>query len=411
MQILILGNGFDLASGLPTSYYDFLSWRFEQIKKKNNDIDINIKTYIDYIEGKPKYIDTFRNNKDPLLFAGIDGGKTYRDIHSEIKKIIDSARENSINFFDLYFYINKGKNNWCDVESQIKEIVKNINVYDEKPSDSILEGFSNRVFGSSSQISKEDIHMLFLVMFMESCKVVCDWNLYEILMKELRKFEEQFKIYITEISEKVFNSQSYRKVYIDNYKKLIENESTLETTYILNFNYTSILKNLAQIAQRTKELNVHGKFDEITIFGVDQQACNINTDEFIFSKTYRKISENTDSMILPYKVDRSIERQKLIFYGHSLSEADYSYFQSLFDLYDIYNQAFLTFKYSVYDKEKAYEIKKEVFHNITKLIKKYSDTMTNRDHGKNLLHKILLEGRLKIEEITLEDMQYEKNIK
>lgn len=113
-------------------------------------------------------------------------------------------------------------------------------------------------------------------------------------------------------------------------------------------------------------------------------------------------------MILPPKQDRTVDCQKLIFYGHSLSEADYSYFQSLFDLYDIYNQAFLIFKYSVYDKEKAYEIKKVVFHSITKLIKKYGDTMTNKDHGKNLLHKILLEGRLKIEEITLEDMQYEK---
>lgn len=165
---------------------------------------------------------------------------------------------------------------------------------------------------------------------------------------------------------------------------------------------------LVQTTQMPSELNVHGRFDEITIFGIDQQACDINTDEFIFSKTYRKISENTDSMILPPKQDRTVDCQKLIFYGHSLSEADYSYFQSLFDLYDIYNQAFLIFKYSVYDKEKAYEIKKVVFHSITKLIKKYGDTMTNKDHGKNLLHKILLEGRLKTEEVTLENMQYEK---
>ncbi len=413
MQILILGNGFDLASGLPTSYYDFLSWRFEQIKKKNNGIDIIIKRYIDYIERKPSKQNILGNvNDDPLEMVGIytiEKWITYRDIHSEIKKIIDSARENSINFFDLYFYINKGKNNWYDVESQIKQIVKRINEYidgpDDKASDIIMIQLGQRVFKMSSYISKEEIHSLFLIMFMESCKLECDWNPYEILMKELRKFEEQFKIYIKEISENVFKSPSYRKVYIDNYKKLIENR---ETTHILNFNYTSILKNLDQFAQRPKELNVHGKCDKITIFGIDQEACDISTDEFIFSKTYRKISENTDSMILPYKVDRDKECQKLIFYGHSLSEADYSYFQSLFDLYDIYNQAFLTFKYSVYKKEKAYEIKKEVFHSITKLIKKYGDTMTNKDHGKNLLHKILLEGRLKIEEITLEDMQYEK---
>ena len=97
MQILILGNGFDLAGGLPTSYNEFLSWRFEQIKKKNKDIDINIKKYIDYIESKPRKIDIFNNmDNDPLLLVGIDTldrVKTYREIHSEIKKIIDNARE------------------------------------------------------------------------------------------------------------------------------------------------------------------------------------------------------------------------------------------------------------------------------------------------------------------------------
>ncbi len=120
------------------------------------------------------------------------------------------------------------------------------------------------------------------------------------------------------------------------------------------------------------------------------------------------VLEKTNSIILPDKKGPRIENQELVFYGHSLAKADYSYFQSLFDLYDIYNQTFLTFKYSIYDEEKSYEIKQDVFHKVTKLIIDYGSTMTNKDHGKNLLHKILLEGRLKVELVTLDYIGFEK---
>ena len=44
---------------------------------------------------------------------------------------------------------------------------------------------------------------------------------------------------------------------------------------------------------------------------------------------------------------------------------------------------------------------------MTKLLIDYGSTMGNKDHGKNLLHKILLEGRLKVEVVVLDDMRYE----
>ena len=44
---------------------------------------------------------------------------------------------------------------------------------------------------------------------------------------------------------------------------------------------------------------------------------------------------------------------------------------------------------------------------MTKLRIEYGSTMSNKDHGKNLLHKILLEGRLKVEAVELDNMQYE----
>ena len=64
------------------------------------------------------------------------------------------------------------------------------------------------------------------------------------------------------------------------------------------------------------------------------------------------------------------------------------------------------FKYVIYDSEREYEIKRDLFKNISNLILAYGKTMDNKDHGSNLLHKLLLEGRLKTEKIELENMNF-----
>ncbi len=96
--------------------------------------------------------------------------------------------------------------------------------------------------------------------------------------------------------------------------------------------------------------------------------------------------------ILPSKDNNEIE---IKFYGHSLSEADYSYFQSIFDYYNLYSndKVSLVFYYS-----KGYE----QYEAIYKLINVYGRTLANENQGKNLMHKLLLENRLKIEEISLD---------
>ena len=40
--------------------------------------------------------------------------------------------------------------------------------------------------------------------------------------------------------------------------------------------------------------------------------------------------------------------------------------------------------------------------NVVNLIEEYGKTFTNQDHGRNLLTKLQLENRLKIEEIDLD---------
>ncbi len=38
----------------------------------------------------------------------------------------------------------------------------------------------------------------------------------------------------------------------------------------------------------------------------------------------------------------------------------------------------------------------EMFMRVTSLLSAYGETMENKDHGKNLVHKLILEGRLAV---------------
>ena len=135
------------------------------------------------------------------------------------------------------------------------------------------------------------------------------------------------------------------------------------------------------------------------------QSLHINIDTtvgiFDFTKTSRKIHNINDkvkSLNNPL-LNRTVD--EIIVYGHSLSQADYSYYQSIFDFYDLYHSDIkLSFKYSVYDTKVRNQIKSEQSKRVIKLILDYGNTMDNKDNGKNLLHKLLLEDRLHIELIS-----------
>lgn len=176
----------------------------------------------------------------------------------------------------------------------------------------------------------------------------------------------------------------------------------IRSVNILSFNYTALFDILG-VDSPCLYNNVHGKLclnkcsRDCTscniIFGIDDsiiQSHEKNFELHKFSKTYRKmLNTNAETCILPKKNNRLIE---IKFYGHSLSEADYSYFQSIFDYYNIYenNKVSLIFYYS-----KGFEQTDEVY----RLINTYGKTLINKEQGKNLTHKLLLENRLKIVEI------------
>ena len=68
MKIIVLGNGFDLATNLPTSYKDFF-------KYSHNVHEDDFKVYTDFLEKKnPTEHRAFRNNT--MYILGMKKNKT-----------------------------------------------------------------------------------------------------------------------------------------------------------------------------------------------------------------------------------------------------------------------------------------------------------------------------------------------
>lgn len=221
-------------------------------------------------------------------------------------------------------------------------------------------------------------------------------NGYSFLFKELQKFESEFSSFIADD----FNDLDLSNLLeMENfYNKLTRNE----LSNVIDFNYTSIkdtINNLEGKNIPNKELNIHGSFNEKTnisgkgiVIGIDSKGIKSSDPMYKFTKTYQVMTNNLQKSGNLF--DKNIK--KIIFYGHSLSIQDYSYFQSIFDYYNIYDSdIILEFAYSNFNDNE----KQNKSDAIIKLIERYGNTFTNEDHGNNLLSKLLLEGRIKLIEV------------
>lgn len=412
-QLLILGNGFDLHCGLKSSYKDFFQ-----------------STILDTIGGR----------------YGLQ----------QMKAGVSGFWETLL--FGYYTTFGKVNYNWCDIETIIKNTVLAIGNRNKGLAFEALESVKRRedpneiksVYGTIEHF----IYINCMSIFYDtlySGKTYSDNEAYSLLinriLQELHKFERGFCKYIKNNIVNPNNEKEYNTQYIVNAMNLLntltgftdiryetiddiierqeeayykplsptmyqsdwrekhilsQEFSNLHSVNILSFNYTALFDILG-VQSPCLYNNVHGKLcmnkcaencaSCNIIFGIDDTVIQSQEENFElhkFSKTYRKmLIADAETSILP-KIDNQMIEIK--FYGHSLSEADYSYFQSIFDYYNLYenNKVSLIFYYS-----KGFEQTDEVY----RLINTYGKTLSNKDQGKNLTHKLLLENRLKIIEV------------
>ncbi len=382
-QLIVLGNGFDLASGLKSTYYDFF----------------------DYIYGQPIVNNTNSNN-------------FWYDIFQNYKE--DTIED------------------WADIEEQILVQLKNIEyLYNEKI---LIEGRGDSETSSLAESEHKEnnipnnlyVTLEFLLPYF--VKVRSEKTTQNILKKQLLILEDDFRKYLLSITKENADDRIYYKYYmkskvLNKYIQLCNSSESHNSDLVSKLENTTIFNHSPQIKKFDETLseiykeknsnenlvltfnytkvwdvenvrNIHGDLDNGNIiFGIDYDKLNNNFKKapIEFSKSYR-VLEN--GLISTFDISSDIDIIKI--YGHGLGKADYSYYQSIFDSVDLYHgKTKVMFFWSDYKGREKEQIHKDFVKGVTNLIEEYGTTFTNKDHGRNLFTKLLLENRLTIQEIPV----------
>lgn len=379
-NLIVLGNGFDLKCGVRSTYKDFFDARISK------EVEQRLESF----------------------FTGLDLSFSYRslsfdkdeeyggyDIPENVYNLITDAK---LTFWDLLFVANKDlkpMRNWHNVEQNMLDILKEIDLSIKYSNlgQHMIKGIPGHRRELKSRIQKSLIKCSILAYYViPKERYRSKKNLDDFLLSELIEFESAFSEYL---EDKILETSEYSHISELLIGKIIGEDNSIDDVEALSFNYTE------PICLRNKITNVHGKLrNNNIIFGIDQDEISPNSLIYKYTKTFRKMVQinknNGDSVYINNKNDL----KNIFFYGHSLSVLDYSYFQSIFDYYNLYDSnVSLTFCCSPYGDKTSQEILTEHAGLVANLLGKYGKTMNNENHGRNLMHKLMLEGRLTIKEI------------
>lgn len=427
-ELLIIGNGFDLQCKLKTKYTDFFS--------KKYGIDFLTEKYIEkfpeqtVIQCKQKAIDFFINVfKEKLYNLNVEkfiqsNSDSYGYLINYFKQIFRqnfSDFEPTLTNWDIILissYVlmsNSDKFQWVDIEKMIFKTV------------TIVFKNKKEIF-SNSEFPNDQARMKFINIVQYCFKDNKD--LSTSMLDSLKKFEKSFALYIKNLIYKSKDHYFKRSEKLLKYLTSSYNEEIVHLD-VINFNY-SLDENIVNQMIHEKRFsnitfnswtNIHGVAswnDSYTrsqinklhsnykrlappIFGIDWHDISDTTNDIdfndpriIFTKSFRLIDNQVNNMRdKKHQFQKNIN--KIIFFGHSLGHADYSYFESLFDIYNIYDSNIeLNFYYKKGSSDFLDRLSaQKTLEEIIKLLTSYGQTSTNQ-HGENIVNKLLLEQRLNL---------------
>lgn len=375
-QLIIIGNGFDLQCGLRSTFGDFFQSRFAVIA----DIpDCKRGTWDAIVQ------DTDLTLWDFILEANIDS--LWCDIEGVIGRWVLSAGTPD-----------------SDAPPPFSKAVK---FFKDCP---FTDGAFVLVNGRRENEQDDESHMygnMARYAWTLHPEIADDGYDYDSFMaflrQELLKLEHAFGEYL---AHEVETNESYAEKCKTFYQAIERDgkksgDDYYSFTSVLSFNYTDLIEQFFDGGEDGAFVNIHGKLGGEIIFGIDGKDCMDNPNAVSFTKTFRLMrrgGSRTDKLIRTANSSNLQDATDVIkFYGHSLGKADYSYFQSIFDGVDLYESKTVLVFYYPYDdvdESKNEEWRNGLANSINDLLVDYGATLDNKDHGKNLMHKLLLEGRL-----------------
>lgn len=287
--VLILGNGFDLAHGLPTRYSDFMQF---------------CNTILDSTQ-KENYINIVQNKYDVSQ-------KTIEDITNLLS--------DNIWYKYLKSILKRNKlrgENWIDFESEIKNIIELIDKH-LKSNDNI------------NLIKNDEI------IPMEFYKAI-EPNNYKIRFLNVKLLEDLNNI---TCALEIFLNDNVEKIIVKNFSPLLKQ---IEADYIINFNYTHTFEKVYSDCKNSV-FHIHGECvsnrnskQNNMILGIDEywseEECKQHTDFTLFKKFAQRIIKRTG--IDNYKYFDEIQKlyndgrlspsytiSNVYIFGHSLDITD-----------------------------------------------------------------------------------------
>ncbi len=299
MDILVLGNGFDLEHELPTKYNDFLTFvtRFLELYQEE---EISNKSQFD------TYLLDLCNNQDR------------REVKLELYELVHK------NIW-ITFFLEKQREmgiNWIDFEKEISSTIQVMEylisfIKNERDKDKKQIKIPHYVCDSMRRL------MPSMQEYISDTEQVI--KLKQILLIDLNKMIRSLEIYLSDyvakLEIKVYNPDIFK----------------LAPDYVLNFNYTSTYRNL--YAKNDDligydyvhgEANFHNTMSTCNmVLGIDEylqeDEKNKNVEFIAFKKYYQRINKKTGSLHRDWMDEMKSNwntKHRVTIFGHSLDITD-----------------------------------------------------------------------------------------
>lgn len=351
-RIVLIGNGFDLAHDLKTSYADFIYWYWKQrirnLYEEQSNISDDSLCKLIKLDGDSWSLFVFYN---PLYLRNSDGKKIYKDLR-------DNKEDYQIDFTQFFERIHNSidTREWVDIENEYYALLKKYAI--EYPNDANI-----KVLNRQLQLLKELLvkYLGFIdkqeIAIIESIKrkIYAPIKLDDISVSGKNIVKECVDLWMKQdialVKEKM-RRYGYKEkdnmdsinYFRDKYKEGKILFSDVPRTYmlpdavmLLNFNYT----NTAQLYYDSNLgfiNNIHGKIDnpQSVIFGYgdeldedyknlqkqndNESLCNVKTIKYQESDNYRRLLSFAESA--PFQI---------CIMGHSCGNSDRTLLNTLFE--------------------------------------------------------------------------------
>lgn len=308
-RLVIVGNGFDLAHGLPTSYRDFINDFWKYFKDKYQNVDYEKFVYVDpmycrMVEGDA--VGGFVKFEENLKSYAKEYGYTYNKIYQKMY----TGSKTIFKFENEFFKIINAKNsiqNWVDIENEYYKLLK----------ECLKEEGDNSLVKKLNEEFEEVKNLLEKYLF-ENIDSKFDFDSCNDEYKEIVKLFLIKPLFL----EDNFDHSYFKEFHRDDYKDLIDFDNSIITAntegnlqekieegeiiqhnLILNFNYTSTFtkyKNVICNRKRTSQQSTFGYTNQVPIHGTlydDRNKVNFGFGDEM-DNHYKVIEEKDDNEYL-----------------------------------------------------------------------------------------------------------------